>query len=39
MKALKGRDSLPKTMSNNDKNELIEKTHSAILLCLSNEVL
>lgn len=39
MKALKGNDSLPKTMSNDDNDELMEKTHNTILLCLSNKVL
>ena len=37
-KALKGKDALPTTMYDEEKDELKEKTHSAILLCLGNEV-
>ncbi|RVW44318.1 Retrovirus-related Pol polyprotein from transposon TNT 1-94 [Vitis vinifera] len=33
-KALKGKDALPTTMYDEEKDELKEKTHSAILLCL-----
>ena len=37
-KALKNSDTLPTTMSNVDKNELIRRGHNVILLCLGNEV-
>ena len=37
-KALKGKDALPTTMYDEEKDELKEKTHSAILLCLGNKV-
>ena len=38
-KALKGGEDLPTTMSDEENDELMEKAHSAILLCLSNKVL
>ena len=38
-KALKGRETLPTTMFDEENDELMEKAHSAILLCLGNEVL
>ena len=38
-KALKGREALPTTMSDEETDELMEKAHSVILLCLGNEVL
>ena len=37
-KALKGRKELPTTMSDEENDELMEKAHSAILLCLGNKV-
>ena len=37
-KALKGRKAQPTTMSDEENDELMEKAHSAILLCLGNEV-
>jgi hypothetical protein len=38
-KALKGKDALPQSLSEDKKEEILEKTHSAIQLCLNNEVL
>ena len=34
-----GREALPTTMFDEEKDELMDKAHSAILLCLSNDVL
>ncbi|KAL5794957.1 hypothetical protein ACOSP7_003551 [Xanthoceras sorbifolium] len=38
-KALKGKDALPKSMSDKDKDDILEKAHSAILLSLDDEIL
>ena len=38
-KALKGRETLPKMMTKQEKYDLLERTHSTILLSLSDEVL
>ena len=38
-KALKGKDALPATLSNEEKEDLLERAHSAILLSLGDEVL
>ena len=38
-KALKGRETLPETMTEQEKSDLLERAHSAILLSLSDEVL
>ena len=38
-KALKGRGALPTMMSDEENDELVDKTHSPILLCLGDEVL
>ena len=38
-KSLKGVEALPTTMYNEENDELMEKAHSTILLCLGNEVL
>jgi hypothetical protein len=38
-KALKGKEALSKLLKEEDKEEIMEKAHSAIQLCLSNEVL
>ena len=38
-KSLKGIEALPTTMYNEENDELMEKAHSTILLCLGNEVL
>ena len=37
-KALKGRETLPTMMSDEEKYELMEKAYSVILLCLGNKV-
>ncbi|KAB2061434.1 hypothetical protein ES319_A10G085000v1 [Gossypium barbadense] len=39
LKALSGRDKLPNTLSEEQKDEILEKKHSVILLCSGNEVL
>ncbi|KAL5764194.1 hypothetical protein ACOSP7_016547 [Xanthoceras sorbifolium] len=39
VKALKGKDPLPESMSDKDKDEILEKAHSAILLSLRDEIL
>ena len=39
IKALDGRDKLPATLLEEQKDELMEKAHSAILLSLGDEVL
>ena len=36
-KALKGEDALPVTMSRAEKTEMVDKTRSAIVLCLGNK--
>ena len=36
---MKGIETLPTTMFDEENDELMEKAHSAILLCLGNEVL
>ena len=38
-KALKGKNALPTTLSNEEKEDLLEWAHSAILLSLGDEVL
>ena len=38
-KALEGRDKLPQGLTDIQKNKILEKAHSAILLCLGDEVL
>ena len=38
-KALKGKDALPATLSDEEKEDLLERAHSAILLSLGDEVL
>ncbi|KAL5833031.1 hypothetical protein ACOSQ3_016705 [Xanthoceras sorbifolium] len=38
-KALKRKDPLPESMSDKDKDEILEKAHSAILLSLRDEIL
>lgn len=38
-KALQGEEKLPSEMKAEEKTKLMEKAHSAILLCPSNEVL
>ena len=38
-KALKGKDALPATLSDEGKEDLLERAHSAILLSLGDEVL
>ncbi|KAL5798927.1 hypothetical protein ACOSQ2_003747 [Xanthoceras sorbifolium] len=38
-KALKGKDALPKSMSDKDKDDILEKAHSAILLSLDDEIM
>ena len=38
-KALKGKNALPATLSNEEKEDLLEWAHSAILLSLGDEVL
>jgi len=38
-KALKGKDALPESLTGDEKEEILEKAHSTIQLCLSNEVL
>ena len=37
-KALKGKDALPATLSDEGKEDLLERAHSAILLSLGDEV-
>ncbi|WRX12668.1 zinc finger protein [Theobroma cacao] len=39
LKALKGKEHLPSNLSDGEKDDLMEKAHSAILLALSDEVL
>ncbi|KAG4179010.1 hypothetical protein ERO13_A10G080032v2 [Gossypium hirsutum] len=39
LKALSGRDKVPNTLSEEQKDEILEKEHSVILLCLGNEIL
>ncbi|WRX08983.1 Integrase [Theobroma cacao] len=39
LKALKGKEHLPSNLSDGEKDDLIEKAHSVILLVLSDEVL
>ncbi|KAL6142154.1 hypothetical protein ACLB2K_060437 [Fragaria x ananassa] len=39
LKALKGASALPTTLSDEEKEDMLEQAHSEILLCLSNEVL
>ena len=38
-KALKGKNALPGTLSDEEKEDLLERAHSAILLSLGDEVL
>jgi len=38
-KALKGKDALPESLTEDEKENILEKVHSAIHLCLNNEVL
>ena len=38
-KALKGKDALPATLSDEEKEDLLERAHSAIQLSLADEVL
>jgi hypothetical protein len=38
-KVLKGNDPLPESLTEDEKEEILEKAHSTIQLCLSNEVL
>jgi hypothetical protein len=38
-KALKGKDALPESLTEDEKEEILEKAHSVIQLCLNNEVL
>ena len=38
-KALKGKDALPATLSDEEKEDLLERAHSAILLSLGDKVL
>jgi hypothetical protein len=38
-KTLKGKDALPESLTGDENEEILEKAHSAIQLCLSNEVL
>ena len=38
-KALKGNNALPATLSDEEKEDLLEQAHSAILLSLGDEVL
>ncbi|PPR84446.1 hypothetical protein GOBAR_AA36262 [Gossypium barbadense] len=39
LKALSGKDKLPSTLSEEQKDDMLERAHSAILLCLGDEVL
>ncbi|TYJ13994.1 hypothetical protein E1A91_A10G088000v1 [Gossypium mustelinum] len=39
LKALSGRDKVPNTLSEEQNDEILEKEHSVILLCLGNEIL
>ncbi|KAJ0074652.1 hypothetical protein Patl1_37449 [Pistacia atlantica] len=39
LKALNGKQALPESMSDEDKDDLLERAHSAIQLSLSDEVL
>ncbi|KAK2973986.1 hypothetical protein RJ640_020432 [Escallonia rubra] len=39
LKALKGKQGLPDTMSDDEKEDMLERAHSALLLCLANNVL
>ena len=39
LKALSGKEKLPSTLSDEQKDEMLEKAHSAILLALGDEVL
>lgn len=39
LKALKGVNALPTTLSDDEKEDILERAHSAILLCLADEVL
>ncbi|KAB2061424.1 hypothetical protein ES319_A10G084100v1 [Gossypium barbadense] len=39
LKALSGRGKVTNTLSEEQKDEILEKEHSVILLCLGNEIL
>jgi hypothetical protein len=38
-KVLKGKDALPESLTEDEKEEILKRAHSAIQLCLRNEVL